>query len=167
MGGTGEDVAEAEAGVPTDTGAMTMTTVTLAVVTAVEGMMIGILTMKVGARGVGAQVLAIGGDEVEVLVVGGTEAPSEKEVKRGVQKLSNGIGKRKKLIGPSHRLILVTTINDTIQDLCRMGSRTTDIISRTLSRRDMDIDLFLTWFVSFYLVIVWVPCKRLLIGMGQ
>lgn len=115
MGGTGGGVAEAEAGaeVPPDTGAMTM-----AVVIVAEGMMIGILIMKVGARGVEARVLAIGGGEAEVLVVGGTEALPEKEVKRGVQKLSNGIGKRKKLIGRRHRVTLLTITKDTIWDLC-------------------------------------------------
>lgn len=153
MGGTGGGVAEAEAEaeaeVPPDTGAMTM-----AVVIVAEGMMIGILIMKVGARGVEARVLAIGGGEAEVLVVGGTEALPEKEVKRGAQKLSNGIGKRKKLIGRRHRVTLLTITKDTIWDLCQMGSRTMDISSRTISRRDMDIDRYLTWFVSSYLVII-------------
>lgn len=145
MGGTGGGVAEAEAEVPTDTGAMTVMTATMAVVIVAEGMMIGILIMKVGARGVRARVLAIGGDEAEVLVVRGTEARAEKGVKRGVQKLSNGIGKRKKLIGQRHRVTLVTIMTDTTRDLYQMGSGTMAISSRTISKTDMDIDRYLTW----------------------
>lgn len=115
-------------------------------------MMTGIAIMRVGARDIGAVVLT-SVEEAEVLLVGETEVPLGKEAKRGAQKLSNGIGKRKKLNKLlRHRLTLVTTMMVIIIKLHHMVKRTMVTSSQYHSvRRDMDIDQLMTWFVSCFL----------------
>lgn len=93
MGGTTEDTAEAEAGVPTGIKAM-KSVLTGAIV---GSMMIGISTTRVGVGGTEAQVLAIGRGEAGAQVVEEREVLLGMEVKRGVLGLSSGIGKRSRL----------------------------------------------------------------------
>lgn len=118
MGGTGEEAeVEAEAEVHTGTGAMTMTTVIMGGVTAAEDMMIGMPIMRVGVGGIGAQVLAIGGEEAEVQVGEKIEALSEMGVKSDVPELSNGIGKRKKMKESRLSLMLAIRTMGIIMDI--------------------------------------------------
>lgn len=128
MGGTEGDIveAEAEAEVHTDIRVMTMTTVVMDVVTAAEDMMIGMHIMRVGARVIGAVALGISGEEAEVLVVGEREVPLGKEVKRDVLKLSNGIGKRKKLNELKPRIRMVSRMTGITMVPVTMKSKTMD-----------------------------------------
>lgn len=76
-----------------------MMTAIMDVVVAAKEMMTGVAIMKVEAGGIGALVLITNEEGAEALLVGeAEEALTGKEVKRGVRKLSNGIGKRKKLL---------------------------------------------------------------------
>lgn len=108
MGGEEVDTAVAGAGVPTGTEA-TMTAHMVFGVTA-EGMRTVIITMKVIAGGVKARVQEAGDPEVGVLVAGGIVVLLGREVKRGVLKLSSGIGRRKKQIVLAARQILEARI---------------------------------------------------------
>lgn len=103
MVGEEADTAVAGAGVPTGTVA-TMTAHMVFRVTA-EGMRTVIITMKVIAGGVRARV-----QEVGVLVGGGIVVLLGREVKRGVLKLSSGIGRRKKQIVLAARQMLEARI---------------------------------------------------------
>uniref|UniRef100_A0A7C8ZQ96 Uncharacterized protein n=1 Tax=Opuntia streptacantha TaxID=393608 RepID=A0A7C8ZQ96_OPUST len=122
---------------------MTTTTVIMVGATAAEDMMIGMPIMRVGAGGIGAQALAIGGEEAEVQVGEKIEALSEMAVKSVVPELSNGIGKRKNLKEPRLRLMLVIRMMSIItMEPHTMESRTMDTSSHSSSRKAMDIDNF-------------------------
>ncbi|KMS98192.1 hypothetical protein BVRB_4g094580 isoform B [Beta vulgaris subsp. vulgaris] len=130
---------------------MSMTIATMGIIIVAKHMMIRITIMRVEARDIGAVVLT-SVEEAEVLLVGETGAPLGKEAKRGVQKLSNGIKKRKKLNKlRRHRLTLVTTMMVIIINLHHMVKRTMVTSSRYHNvRRDMDIDQLMTCWQSSY-----------------
>lgn len=118
-----------------------MTTAIMGEVTVAEDMMIGMHIMRVGARVIGAQAPGIGGEEAEVQVVGEREALSGKEVKRDVLKLSNGIGKRKKLNEVRPRMMLVNKMMGITMVPLTMESRTMDTSSsHNSSKKAIDID---------------------------
>lgn len=106
MEGIGEGTAEAE--VEVHTGIVAMKSGLTGVI--VENMMIEIIIMRVGAGGI-LQVLAIREVGAGALVAGGIEVQLGIVVKRDVQELSSGTGKRKRrnfLTGPMQILLIIT-----------------------------------------------------------
>lgn len=134
MGGTGEGTAEAEVEVEVEvlTGIVAMKCALTGVI--VENMMIGIIITRVGAGGA-LLVLGIGGVGAGALVAGGIKVQLGIVVKRDVQELSSGTGKKKRrnfLIGLM-QMVLITTM---ILDMHKMEMGI--VISSHHDRMDMD-----------------------------
>lgn len=132
MGGIGEGTAEAEAEAEVLTGIVAMKGALTGAI--VEIMMIEIIIMRVGAGGV-LLVLGIGGVGAGALVAGGIEVQLGIVVKRDVQELSSGTGKRKRLnflTGLMQRVLITTTI--LVMHKLEMGI----MISSHHNRMDMD-----------------------------
>lgn len=109
MGGTGEDIAGAEAGAGVPIGTVAMKSALMEVEVTAEGMMMTI-TMKVEAGGAKPQALAEGGVEAGAQVAGGIAVLLGKEVKRGEQKLLSGTGRKKKQSVLASQLLQVMII---------------------------------------------------------
>lgn len=133
MGGIGEGTAEAE--VEVLTGIVAMKCALTGVI--VENMMIEIIIMRVGAGGI-PLVQAIEGVGAGALVAGGIEVHLGIVVKRDVQELSSGTGKKKRQNIPTGlmQMILITTTKIMRWDMHKMEM---DImISSHHDRMDMD-----------------------------
>lgn len=138
---------------------MTMMTATMGVVvTAAEDMMRGRYIMKAVARDIEALVLA--GEERAEVLVRETGALSGKEVKKGVQRLSSGIEKRKKLNVRQRLRLAMKTMTTTITTrLLRMKRIMVSNNQYINIRRNMVINQLIAWFV-FYILSAGVASKK-------
>lgn len=149
----------AEAGVLTGIEA----TRTALIVVIAESMMKGVITMKVVAGDAGATALAIGEEEVEVLVEVGSADQPGMAVKRDVPELSNGTG-RGKSKNMKVKLVLRKTMMVTM-GMCKMVTSIMIISSNSnnLWKEDMITDHVMFWFVScLYSTYSFRPRKRFL-----
>lgn len=105
----------------------------------VESMMMGIIIMRVGAGG-GLLVLGIGGVGAGALMAGGIEVQLGIVVKRDVQELNSGTGKKKRLnfLRGLMPMVLITT---TILDMHKLEMGI--MISSHHDRMDMDTNEYI------------------------
>lgn len=146
MGGTDEGIVAAAAGAEAPTGIEAMTSVHTAAAAIVEGMMTGITIMRVGAGGIRAIALNIGVDGAGAQGQSGTVAPLGKVVKRGVQKLSSGTGKRNRQNLVKRAMIRATEMKEITTGILKMVINT--IISSRQSKVDTCTETCSFWFVS-------------------
>ncbi|KAJ0083861.1 hypothetical protein Patl1_30499 [Pistacia atlantica] len=126
LGDTDEGLAAAGAPI----GIAAMKSVHMVGMVLAEGTMTGSAIMKVGAGGIGAQALAIGEGEAEVLVEDGIVVLSGKAVRRDEPKLSSGTRKEKCKKMLVKKILATTKIPKiSMMVICKMVTNTVDISS--------------------------------------